>query len=67
MTKGDVIQMPSGKRAMYMGGSDFGAQFVYVDEKGEPLRTPHDRKVLDTFCIRSLRLLARLQPEYASV
>ncbi len=63
MTKGDIICMPSGKLAMYMGGSVHGAEFAYVDDQGRPLRSKHDHKVLDSFCISSTRLLAKLQPE----
>lgn len=65
MTKGDIIPMFSGEPAMYLGGTVNGAQFVYVDEKGEPKRDPRDKAQLDTFCINSTRLLMKLQPELA--
>tara|TARA_R110000868_G_scaffold137276_1_gene350790 strand:- start:212 stop:409 length:198 start_codon:yes stop_codon:yes gene_type:complete len=65
MTKGDIIQTPTGRIARYEGGTVHGAQFVYVDEKGEPRRDPRDRAQLDTFCLRSIRLLTKLQPELA--
>jgi len=64
MNKGDIIQMPSGRVARYEGGSLHGALFVYLDEHGKPKRHKGEP---DTFCISSTRLLARLQPEYASV
>jgi hypothetical protein len=68
MTKGDIIPMFIGKPAMYVGAVlGQGAKFVYVDEHGEPKRDPHDRRELDCFFIDSMRLLIKLQPEYASV
>lgn len=68
MNKGDIVEMPSGAPAMYLGGVlGHGAKFVYVDETGEPKRDPHDRRELDCFFIDSMRLLIKLQPEHASV
>jgi len=68
MTKGDIIPMPSGKPAMYLGGVlGMGAKFAYVDEHGEPLRDPRDKRELDVFFINNMPLLIKLQPEYSHV
>lgn len=60
MTKGDIIRTPTGRIALYEGGSINGAVFVYLDAQGKPIR---HGGALDTFCIASTRLLAKLQPE----
>jgi len=66
MNKGQIVPMPSGKPAMYLGAVlGHGAKFVYVDEHGEPKRDPHDRRELDCFFIDSMPLLIKLQPELA--
>lgn len=68
MNKGDIVEMPSGAPAMYLGATlGHGAKFVYVDEAGEPKRDPHDRRELDCFFIDSIGLLMKLQPEYSRV
>ena len=64
MTKGDIVRMPSGAMAQYIGGTDEGARFVYLTDEGTPRK---HRGEPDTFHIASIRLLARLQPEYARV
>ena len=64
MTKGDIVTMPSGKPAQYLGGSLYGAEFVYLDANGQPAK---HRGVPDSFCIDSVRLLAKLQPEVSRV
>jgi len=63
MTPGDIIRMPSGRRARYEGGSKHGAEFVYLDDDDQPVRDPRCRSQKDTFCLSSVRLLMRLQPE----
>lgn len=64
MTKGDIIVMPTGRRACYLGGVlGFGAKFCYVDDAGKPLKDPTDSRKKDLFFISSTRLLAKLQPE----
>lgn len=61
MTKGDIIAMPSGRLAQYVGGTlGQGAEFVYVDAQGKPVK---HRGEPETVCIGSTRLLAKLQPE----
>jgi len=61
MTPGDIIPMPSGKPAMYLGGVlGVGAHFVYIDANGKPKTY---RGEPDSFCLRSVALLAKLQPE----
>ena len=68
MNKGDIVAMPSGAPAMYLGGVlGHGAKFVYVDEAGEPKRDPHDKRELECFFLNSMPLLIKLQPESASV
>ena len=62
MTKGDIIRMPSGQFARYEGGSQFGAEFVYLDANGKPKRDPRDKSEVDSFCLRSMHLLRELQP-----
>jgi len=63
MNKGDIVPMPSGKPAMYLGAVlGHGAKFAYVDARGEPKRDPHDKRELDCFFIDSMRLLIKLQP-----
>lgn len=64
MTPGEIVEMPSGAPAMYLGGVlGRGAKFAYVDEHGEPRRDPSDQRELDCFFIDSMRLLIALQPE----
>lgn len=64
MTKGDIITMPTGRRACYLGGVlGLGARFCYVDDSGKPMPDPDDKRQKDTFYISSTRLLAKLQPE----
>ena len=60
MTPGDIIKMPSGRMARYEGGDQYGAQFVYLDDKGQPAK---HRSMPDTFCVRSMRLLALLNDQ----
>lgn len=68
MTPGDIVSMPSGKPAMYMGAVlGQGAKFVYVDGDGKPVRDPRDKRELDCFFIDSMRLLIKLQPEASRV
>ena len=62
MNKGDIVQLPSGKPARHEGGDSWGAVFTYLDDKGKPMRRNGEP---DTVTIRSIRLLARLQPEVA--
>ena len=62
MTPGDIIKTPSGKYARYEGGSVNGAEFVYLDANGKPKRDPRDKAQVDSFCLRSMKLLAALQP-----
>ena len=64
MTKGDIVKMPSGSVVQYLGGSEIGAQFVYLDAEGKPKK---HRGELDTFCIVSIKLLSMIQPEYTRV
>lgn len=60
MTPGDIIQLPSGRRARYEGGSEAGALFTYVDEQNQPRK---HRGTPDTFCLRSMRLLTILNDQ----
>jgi len=68
MTKGDIISMPTGRKACYLGGVlGLGARFCYVDAKGKPVKDPDDARQKDTFYISSTSLLAKLQPEGSHV
>lgn len=66
MTKGDIIRMPSGKFARYEGGGQYGAEFVYLDDTGIPVWDSHNQ-CQDTFCIASMAVLIKLQPEVSRV
>ena len=58
MTKGDIVRMPSGRYAQYLDGIlGQGADFCYLDEHGNPARSPHDRNEWDKVTIGSNRLL----------
>ena len=63
MNKGDIIRMPSGRFARYEGGVlGQGAEFVYLDANGNPVKNPSDTRFYDSFCIRNMTLLRNLQP-----
>lgn len=65
MTPGDIVRLPSGRMARYEGGTlGVGAEFVYVDDSGQPKKYRGER---ETVCLRSVQLLAKLQPEYSRV
>lgn len=66
MTKGDIVITPTGRLARYEGGGQYGAEFVYLDDCGKPIYLKSEQS-FDTFCTKDIRLLAKIQPEYAKL